>query len=243
MSAGGAGTAVIGGSGTGSVVIQYSNVVTYPDITFYDKMDSSTTGRAPTKGSGTLTITSNIVPAAALSSSSTASLYGNLNAAFKHIAGQVSGNMDLSVGRAGFYFEWDTATNNASTAFGWVPSGDASPRFAFRKGNSGSTWSFKYEDVSIDKTLTAGTTYYVEVAWDHSKTHGYCAGARIDGGTMTTSNSCTASVPTMTSSFGLMGDATLASGTSLNGKMDEVIISSDSTRDLYAIRDLGSYPN
>jgi len=240
----GNGTAVIAGGGNGSITIaQGTPIAHYADITFYDAMDSSTTGRAPTKGSGTLTISGDtIVPGPPLNSSSTACLYGTTNAGFKRVGVTASGNLNYSAGRAGFYFVWDTATNDSSTAFGWLPSGDTTPRFAFRKSNSGNSWAFKYEDVSVSLALTAGTTYYVEVEWDDSKAHGFCAGLRTDGGTFTTSNSCTTGPPSNTT-FGLLGDSILNSGHSLNGRMDEVIISSDSQRDLYAIRNLGAYPN
>ena len=243
ITSGGLGSITISGGGNGTASIVNSGLSHYPDITFYDKMDSSTTGRAPTKGAGTFTVSSNIVPAAALSSSSTASLYGNV-LGFKHMVTTAAANINLSAGRAGFYFEWDTATNLTTTALGWNPSADPSPRFRFGKGTSGNTWSFKYEDVTVSQSLTAGTTYYVEFAWDHSKANGFCAEIRVDGGTFATSNTCSASVPSFTpNALSLMGDADLVSATSLNGKMDEVIISSDSTRDLYAIRNLGSYPD
>jgi len=74
--AGGAGTTVISGGGTGSVIMLNAiPVVSYADITFYDTMDSTVSGRSPTKGSGTFTTTSNFLVGPPLSSSSTASNY------------------------------------------------------------------------------------------------------------------------------------------------------------------------
>jgi len=241
--AGGAGTTVISGGGTGSVIMQNAvPVVSYADITFYDNMDSTTTGRAPTKGSGTWTTTANFVVSNPLVITSTNSNYCNTEAGFRYTRIPQSGNLNYSVGRAGFYLSWDT-TNFDDVAIGFINSPDTGAKFRVRKTASASTWEFLYSDVAVSTGgLTSGSTNYIEVAWDINEAHGYCAEIRINGGNYKTVSGCSAGAPTGTN-FGYLGDVSGNNAKSILGRVDEVIISSDSQRDLYAIRNLGNYPN
>jgi len=128
-------------------------------------------------------------------------------------------------------------------AIGAIASPDTGSKFRLRKSASTNVWDFIYSDVSVSTGgITSGSTNYIEVAWDINEAHGYCAEIRINGGNYKTVSGCSAGAPSL-ASVGFLGDGLGNANKSVLGRIDEVIVSSDSQRDLYAIRNLGNYPN
>jgi hypothetical protein len=209
------------------------------DVPFYWNMDSATSGISPQKGFGTITI-----------GASWTSVTGSVsNAVDNNNAGNAAGritistwtvgtsfNIDMSKGRVGFYF-FPRETGAGADGDPIYGNGATSGAVWYWQ-NSAGTNQWKYKDKSINFTLTANTTQFVELAWDSAEaTLGRPCEVFVDG---ISAGQCT------TGSSG--GDPAASSirlggidGNGYSAWYDQMMISTNPVKDLYALRNTTSF--
>lgn len=204
------------------------------DILFYANADSKTTGQSPQKGTGTITIGTSVSSATAIVSNG----WDNNNAG--NTAGRISisttSNIDMSQGRAGFYMYPRESGAPAQGAPFYVSGATSTPKLYWQNVSGSNT--FSYKDKQIGFTYTTNTWQFIEFAWDSSETHlGRPCEVFIDG---VSAGQC----PTGSAGADPSGSSVRLGGVDANALSmiyDQVLISTDSTRNLYLVRNQTSF--
>jgi hypothetical protein len=202
-------------------------VADYSDIVFQFNCDSDTTGVSPTRGSGTITIDGGILLNTTDKIEGTGCLDQN-NAGNNNFKFDISGNFDYTNSRIGFWFNPQEDLTNT----GWVISTTANTSNGFQSrpyNDGGGRLSLSYLGAnSASNSLfgeSVGTWYYIEISFSDTEAKMY-----IDGSLYQTTSAGANSFTDTSIIFGALD------GNALDALYDEIRISNNKDRDLYAIR-------
>lgn len=220
-------TAPTGGGGGGGGALD--------DVLFYWGMDSAALNQSPQKGA----VNSITIDAAGFTLQSPAQVGDGLkdnNIGNKAVRISTTSNLDFSKGRMGFYFHFNEIASGTPM---WATLNTA-PYFIFR-WNTGTQFQWRYKDKTTTySSFVSGSTYFIELAWDSAETTlGAPCRIYVNGVNVSScSGGSTGSDPSVGSgTFKLSG----FDGNTTDGWYDQLLISNDPTRDLYAIRDQTSF--
>lgn len=224
-----------GGGGGGS---------SYSDIKVYFDCESDSTPQTPSKG-GTNSVT--ISSPWTVDTGMIGNALNNANDGFEQITiatYTASGGtqIDWQNGRVGFYFmPLESGSSTGSDGNPVWATNTAGGKWFFDKVLSNSP-IFYYGDVSTSvsaTSLTAGSTTYIEIAWDYdSSSLGAPCKIYKDGVLAATCGSFSSATVPVATTMKFSG----FDGNQWWSKYDQILISSDPSRDLYSIRDLTSFP-
>lgn len=217
-------------SNTGQVVT--ASAPNTSDVPFYHNCNSITSGAAPTKGSGTVTIGASYTSVAAQVSNG----WQNNNAG--NAGGRITfdqANLQMSEGRIGFWIKPAESGSGADGEIFYVQT--AAPKLQVT--NVTGTYSASYKDISIGtfSGLSSGVWAFLEMAWDSD---GDKLGSHlkifIDGVQNGTASGSTGADPTLAG--GKIGSA---DGNGHSSIVDQVMVSTNPVKDLYALRSETSF--
>ena len=214
----------------------------FADILFYSNCDSVTSGQAPQKGVGTITV-------GASWTSSTTAVVGNswANNNTGNAGGRISFststtpanlNIDMAKGRIGFYFYplESGASSDGDPLYG--NGATTAPKWFWQNVSGTNSWSYKDKQIA-SFSLTANTWQFVEFAWDSAETTlGAPCKVIVDGVTSGTCSAGSTGLDPAPSSIRLGG----IDGNGFNALYDQIIISNDPLRDLNAVKNTTSFP-
>lgn len=245
IGSGGSGTVTYGSGGSGSVSYTLADAGSSCDSTdlgLYFDADSTTDPQTPTiLGADDLSISASFSLADPLAGAGSNSVDNDGTGTYQRIRITSSTlNISVSSGVVGFYFVYDTHDADANVFSG--KAADSAPRFALKDTGSGGNFTWAYMETDCNQTinLTAGTTYFLELAWDSGASNGWYKRWRTDGGSWTEDTSCTVNEPTLDSA--IVWGSNTSIGDTVDGRYDQIFVSNGNpTKDLYAIRDCTSF--
>lgn len=192
------------------------------EILFYFNCNSATTGQSPTKGSGTVAITSGI--------SAVAGPVGNalaIGGNYRSISFPPSGNFNPALGTIGLYINYTTNVANG-IILDYDANGDTSPRWYLGGTGTGTDFTLGYKSGWTTVGLSAAL-HFLEFAWDGTLNK---FSWRLDGATWTEDTGLTGGNPSITDvCVGCDREGYLTGLT-----VDQIIVSSIYQKDLYAVR-------
>jgi hypothetical protein len=246
VASGGSGTVTqdVGGTGTITVATASGAGGGYSDVKVYFNCDADTTPQTPSKGNtNSVTVSSPWTVDAGMTGNS----LNNANDGFEQITistYSASGGtqIDWANGRVGFYFmPLESGSSSASDGNPvWAVSTTGGKWFFDKVSSSNPIFYYGDASATVSATsLTSGSTTYIEIAWDYdSSTLGAPCKVYKNG--------------VLAATCGALSSATVPAATTMKfsgfdanqwwAKYDQILISSDPTRDLYAVRDLTSFP-
>lgn len=212
------------------VVYKAAGGADYSDIIFYDNCDSATNGHSPQKGTGTVTNTGGILLNTSDQAAGTGCWDQN-NDGSDNMNFPVASNFDYTNSRIGFYWNPQEALTNAGFIIFTSPS-LVSNGFKIQSDTGNERFTIEYAGNgtnNLGSAVSIGAWYFIELKFSDTTMELFIDGVSID--TRTRSNAFTDTAI----HFGTY------SGNALDSLWDQVIISNDNTRDLYAIRDVTDF--
>ena len=217
--------------------------VSYPDIIFYHGLESTTAEKASNGGDATGSLLSDAVISSAQKAVGSNSLY--FPTIFSYMRHTVTTNdiLNTSAGRAGFYIyitTWSSNINVINYRIDGLNFLRVSTTIA-----SGSRNALYYEYragatamgvTSAVENLAASTWHFVEVYWNTATP---AFSIKVNNANITTDTTSTGTIAS--SGFLCLGD--YEGNVAPNAYIDQVIISTDTSRDLYALRNTTSFPD